>query len=134
MKKTSWSITILQCLALILIATSAFAAPYQVTKKAGDLTVNVVIDRNPPIVGKNTVEVTIRDSSAKAVTDAKVVIQYSMPAMPGMPAMSYKADGVLTGNVYKAVMDFSMSGSWNIVVRITRVEKTQTARFTIDVK
>jgi hypothetical protein len=119
---------------ILFVATSLFAANYQVTKKAGDLTVDIAIDRNPPVVGKNNVNIAIKDGNGKAVTDAKVVIQYSMPPMPGMPPMNYKADGALTGNRYRAVMDLSMSGSWSIAVRITRAEKTQTARFTIDVK
>lgn len=121
-------------LIILLIATSAFAASYQVTKRAGDLTLHVAIDRNPPVVGRNNLDIEIKDRAGKSVTDAKVVMEYSMPAMPGMPPMNYKATAVLTANRYKAVMDLSMSGSWNIVVRIVRAEKTQTARFTIDAK
>lgn len=124
----------LLCCTLLFIATSVLAAGYQVTRKAGDLTVEVAIDRNPPTVGKNNAEIAIKDTSGKAVTDAKVVIEYGMPAMPGMPAMNYKTTAALVGNRYKAVMDFSMSGSWNIIVRIMRGEKTLTARFTIDAK
>jgi len=39
--------------------------------------------------------------------------------MPGMPAMNYKADAVQKGDEYKAVMNLSMAGSWNIAVKIS---------------
>ena len=133
MKKTGLFVCSVACL-LILFLTAVQAANYQVARKAGDLTVNVTIDRNPPVVGKNNVDMAIKDSAGKSVTDAKVVVEYSMPAMPGMPAMNYKADAVLKGNRYKTVMDLSMSGSWNITIRVTRAEKTQTAKFTVDAK
>ena len=133
MKKTGLFVCSVAYL-LILFVTAVQAASYQVTRKAGDLTVDVTIDRNPPVVGKNNVDMVIKDSAGKSVTDAKVVVEYSMPAMPGMPAMNYKADAVLKGNRYKTVMDLSMSGSWNITIRVTRAEKAQTAKFTVDAK
>ena len=55
-----------------------------------------------------------------------------MPAMPGMPAMNYKTNAVLSGNKYMAKLDLSMSGAWNIVVKITNGGKTSTVKFNID--
>jgi len=66
------------------------------------------------------------------VTDAKVKVEYSMPAMQGMPAMDYKTDAELKGEEYKATIDIPMSGSWNTVVKITRGDKTSKAKFSID--
>ena len=66
------------------------------------------------------------------MTDAKVRIEYSMPAMPGMPAMNYKADAELKGYEYKAKMNLSMSGAWNVAVKITRGGKTTTVKFNVD--
>jgi len=68
------------------------------------------------------------------VTDAKVVVEYSMPAMSGMPAMNYKSTADLKSDKYVAVIEPSMSGSWNLAVKITRSGKTDTAKFTLDVK
>ena len=119
---------------LLLVAGIAYAKDYEVKKKAGDFDVQVAIDKNPPVVGDNNVKIEIKDSAGKYVNDAKVVVDYSMPAMPGMPAMNYKTDAELKGNEYKATMGLSMSGSWNIVVKITRAGKTSTMKFTVDAK
>jgi len=117
-----------------VLAGIAFAKDYEVSKKAGDYSVNAKIDRNPPVVGDNNISVEITEASGKYVTDAKVVVDYSMPAMPGMPPMNYKTDAVLKGNAYRATMNLSMSGPWNIAIKITKAGKTSTAKFTVDAK
>jgi hypothetical protein len=120
--------------ALFLIAGVVYAKDYEVTKKAGDFNVVIKIDKNPPIAGDNNLEIAIADASGKAVTEAKVALNYSMPAMAGMPAMSYKVNAELKGSVYKAKVNYSMAGSWSNELKITSAEKTVTARFTIDAK
>lgn len=117
---------------ILLVVGVAFAKDFEVKKKAGDYDVTVKIDKNPPVVGTNNVTAEIKDASGKAVTDAKVVIDYSMPAMPGMPAMNYKANAKLSGDAYKATMNLSMGGSWNIAVKITKGGKTSSVKFNID--
>ena len=91
--------------AMLLVAGIAYAKDYEVTKKAGEYNVIVKIDKNPPVVGDNNMKIDIKDASGKNVTDAKVKVEYSMPAMPGMPAMNYKTDAELKGNTYKAKMN-----------------------------
>jgi len=117
---------------LLFVAGIAYAKEYEVQKRAGDYNVEVRIDKNPPIVGDNDVTIEVKDSSGKYVTDAKVKVDYSMPAMPGMPAMNYKTDAELKGNEYKAKINLSMSGSWNVAVKITRAGKTATMKFSVD--
>ncbi|HBG92863.1 MAG: hypothetical protein A3J81_03820 [Nitrospirae bacterium RIFOXYB2_FULL_43_5] len=117
---------------LLLIAGIAYAKDYEVKKKAGEYDVEIKIDKNPPVVGDNNIEIEIKDASGKYMTDAKVRIEYSMPAMPGMPAMNYKADAELKGYEYKAKMNLSMSGAWNVAVKITRGGKTTTVKFNVD--
>ena len=73
-------------LALLLSTGLAFAKGYEVKKKAGEYRVEATMDRNPPAVGKNNLEVTIKDTAGKNVTDAQVLVEYGMPAMPGMPS------------------------------------------------
>lgn len=118
----------------LLIAGIAYAKDYEVKKKAGQYDVEVKIDKNPPVVGNNNVSIEIKDEAGKHVTDATVKVDYGMSAMPGMPAMNYKADAVLKGGEYKAVMNLSMSGPWNIAVKITRAGKTSSAKFSIDAR
>lgn len=119
-------------LILLLIAGIVYAKDYEVKKKAGDYDVTVKIDKNPPVVGDNNITIDIKDASGKNVTNAAVRVEYSMPAMPGMPAMNYKTDTDLKGNEYKGKMNLSMSGAWNIAVKITSGGKTTTVKFNVD--
>jgi hypothetical protein len=120
--------------ALLLIAGVVYAKDYEVNKKAGDYNVLIKIDKNPPVAGNNNVEIAITDASGKSVTDAKVVFNYSMPAMAGMPAANYKADAELKGTVYKTKANYPMAGSWNNEVKLAREGKTVSVRFTVDAK
>jgi len=117
---------------LLLTTGLAFAKDYEVTKKAEDYTVLVKIDKNPPVVGENNVTIEIKDAAGKNVTEAKVKLDYGMPAMPGMPPMSYKADAVLKGALYQVKMTPSMAGSWNITIQITQGDKVRRVKFNVD--
>jgi hypothetical protein len=120
-------------LGLFLFAAGPiYAKDYEVTKKAEDYTVLVKIDKNPPVVGENNVTIEIKDAAGKNVTEAKVKLDYGMAAMPGMPAMSYKADAELKGALYKAKMNPSMAGSWNVTIQITQGDKTRKVKFNVD--
>src|SRR5208283_3893548 len=102
-------------MALLLIATGvAYAKGFEVTHKAGDYNVEVSFDKTALSTGNNGLEIDIRDASGQSVTDAKVMVLYSMPAMSGMPAMNYKTMALLTGTKYAATLNLSMSGSWNV--------------------
>jgi hypothetical protein len=124
------------CLAVVLgllIVVTAFAAN-TISKKAGDYSIDFTTDKNPPVMGKNNVEITIKDQKGAPVTNAKVVVEYSMPAMSGMPPMNYKSTADLKSDKYAAVIEPSMAGAWNVAVKITRTGKTETVKFTMDVK
>jgi hypothetical protein len=121
-------------MAVLLSAGVVFAKDYEVKKKAGDFDVVVTIDKNPPVTGDNGVTVSVKDAGGKAVKDAKVIVEYSMPAMPGMPAMNYKADAVQKGDVYAATMNLSMAGPWNVAIKISAGGKNGSLKFTVDAK
>jgi hypothetical protein len=126
---------VIACMVILLLTSAVAAAKdYEVKKKAGDYDVEVKIDRNPPVVGDNNLKIEIKDGAGTYVTDAKVVVDYSMPAMPGMPPMNYKTDAQLKGNEYRATMNLSMSGPWNVAIKITRAGKTSTVKFNVDAK
>ena len=118
---------------LLLAAGLVYAKDYTVMKKAGSYTVEVKLDKNPPITGPNKMEISIKDDKGGNVTDAVVVVEYVMPAMPGMPAMNYKAKAELNGNRYLANVNFSMSGAWAVNIKITRAGKTQAVKLNVDV-
>jgi hypothetical protein len=130
MRRWSWWVVLL----VVLMAGTGFAKDYAVQKKAGDYSVEIRMDKETPVVGANNVEIVIKDKAGKAVTDAKVLVTASMPAMPGMPAMENKADAKLDGGKYTAKIDLSMGGSWNMSVRITQGGKTATAKWTVDAR
>ena len=125
---------VLAVMLVLLVAGTAAAKDYEVTKKAGDYNVVVKIDRNPPITGDNNLSVTIKDATGAEVKDAKVAVEYSMAAMPGMPAVNVKTDTELKGSEYKAKVNFSMAGGWSMAVKITRGDKTAQAKFSVDVR
>ena len=125
---------ILFLVVILLAAGVAFAKEYEVKKKTGDYQFEVAIDRNPPIVGSNIMNIGIKDGSGKPVTDAQVGVNYSMAAMPGMPPMNYNADAVLKGEKYQAALNLAMSGSWSIAIKMSRGGKSTTMRFTVDAR
>jgi hypothetical protein len=119
---------------LVFVVDTSAAREYKARKKTPDYTVEMAINRNPPIVDKNRLTLEIRDKSGRQVTDAKVLVNYYMPPMPGMPPMNYKTYAKSSGNKYVVVMDLIMSGPWNIVIKIMRSGKAATVRFAIDVR
>ncbi len=119
-------------LGVILMSGLVYARDNVMTKKAGDYNVEVRLDKNPPVVGNNKMEIELTDASGRPVTDAKVIVNYSMPPMPGMPAANYKAIALLTGTKYAATLNLSMSGPWNIAVKIIKGGKTSGIKLNID--
>ena len=120
-------------LILLLAAGVAVAKSYEVNRKAGNYSVNIKMDKNPPSVGVNNMEIAVTDKGGKPVKDAKVVVEYGMPAMPGMAPMNYKADAKPDGEKYNASLNISMPGSWSVNVRISVAGKTVSTKFTFDV-
>jgi len=124
----TWGILIL---ALLAAVPAAYSKDLELTGKAGELEVNLTIDRNPPNVGRNRMEIEIKDSSGR-VTDATVAVNYYMPPMPRMAPMNYTTNAELKSEKYRLTMDLIMAGPWIIRVMITRDGKKATAKFNID--
>jgi hypothetical protein len=122
---------VLSILILVLASGIVYAKDLEVKKKAGDYDVEAKIDRNPPIVGDNSIEIEIK-KSGNPVTDAKVLINYYMPPMPRMAPMNYKTDAKLKRDKYKATMNFIMAGPWYIAIIIAHEGKISTTKFNID--
>jgi hypothetical protein len=118
---------------LLLAVGLVYAKDYMVMKKAGDYMVHFMLDKNPPVTGENNMTVSIQDASGVYVTDATLAVEYGMPAMPGMPAMNYKAKTGLKKNQYTATLNFSMTGAWFVNLKITRAGKTQAVKLNVDI-
>ena len=89
-------------------------------KEAVSQTAKVLLSADKPLaVGANTVELLVTLDNAVA-DGAAVAVKVFMPAMPGMPAMESTVDAVsLGGGRYKADVNFSMPGTWQIHILIT---------------
>ncbi len=128
------SVTAAVILAAVLLAGSAGAGSLAASKKAGAYVVGIRIDRNPPVIGENHLDIEIRDDAGNIRSDAAVMVNYYMPPMPRMAPMNYRTDAKLKGGVYKATMHFIMEGPWVIAVKVTLAGKTTTAKFNVDAK
>jgi len=118
---------------LLLTAPLAHARGYEAKKNVGGYEVVLRIDKNPPVLGDNQIEVEIRDATGKPVKDAEVLINYYMPPMPRMAPMNYKVAAKLNGENYRAKMVLIMSGPWAIVTKIYHQGKRHTLKVSIDV-
>lgn len=109
--------------------------------KAGKYSVEATFERVPPVKGINELTIVVKDASGNNVTNVTVGVEYFMTQKTSpnqksteMPYMRSKSAAVLKDLVYKASLDFSMSGQWHIPVKITDNGKTSKADFFVVVK
>lgn len=126
---------------LLLTATVVYGWNPTLKGKAGDYKVELRFDTMKPITGVNKVSVYVADAAKKPVTDAKVEIEYFMTERVSatrkvveMPYMQNEIAAVYQGPGYKAPLDFTMSGPWNIVIKIAKDGKVSKAKFHVNVK
>ncbi len=94
------------------------AAAFQKEIKSRDTKVYITSQKQLG-TGSNTLILDIKKNE-KAVSDAKVSVKVFMPAMPGMPAMKSITDAQDLGNgKYKAKINLSMGGTWQVHIFIT---------------
>jgi hypothetical protein len=130
---------VIQKVVICLIALVTFVPlldgrDYAVRRKVDSYTVDLSINRNPPVTGKNDISIEIKDSLGKHITNAPVSVNYYMPPMPGMPPMNYTVTASPSGNGYKATMDLTMTGPWNIVIKTAVAGKQFRVATPIDVR
>jgi Cu(I)/Ag(I) efflux system membrane fusion protein/cobalt-zinc-cadmium efflux system membrane fusion protein len=78
---------------------------------------------DPPRKGSNELFLTVRDSSGKLVSDARVTAVFFMPAMPamGMAAMRVSVEAKPAGNgVYTAAVHLDSGGTWSVTALAAR--------------
>jgi hypothetical protein len=121
-------------LLFLLFISLGFASEYEVRKKAGEYSVLMAINRNPPISGENELKVLLTDAWGKPVHDAVVAAEVSMPPMLGMPMMLLRFKTRLAGDFYAGRVVFCQSGAHNVELKITRNNKVQKVKYNVDVR
>jgi len=121
----------------VLVLFSMAAPPVQALESRtmmGEYEVGIRIDRNPPSVGENPIEIEIKGSGGRRITEAQVLVNYYMPPMPRMAPMNYTTLAGLKGDRYRAVMHLIMDGPWIIALKITLGGKRSTVKFHINAR
>ncbi len=108
----------------IFLAGTLYAAQYEIVKEVDGLQVKILMDNDPPAKGKNNLNIILTDSEGKPVTKARIKVDYSMPPMKNMPTMIYKTRAKFKGGIYRAMVNLSMSGRWDIRVNVKRPGKS----------
>ena len=100
-------------IALLVVSTMQAAAFEKVAKSRS---AKVLITSEKPVTtGYNDFNIVIDEKFANAAVSIKVF----MPAMPGMPAMEFKADAKnLEDGKYEVKVNFAMSGTWQLHIFI----------------
>ena len=100
----------------------ASAVPTGAAAPAGtQITFRTVPD--PPKIGDNELEATVKDAGGKPIDDAEVTVQFFMPAMPtmNMPAMRSEAKLTPAGSgIYRGSGQVMMAGRWDATVTVVR--------------
>jgi len=108
---------------------------YETKKSAGDLSVILSAGSYPLVKGDNSLTVKITDGAGKPLTDAKVVIRYYMPPMPGMAPMEYQTQAMPSGDAYKFTANIPMEGGWRVDVSAARGDSQfPTTTFNVDAR
>jgi hypothetical protein len=68
----TWDICILT---LLMAVPAVYAKDLDLTGRAGEFEVHARLDKNPPVLGRNHMEIEIKDSGGR-VTDATVTVNY----------------------------------------------------------
>lgn len=93
------------------------------TGAAQDLEIAFVSDTDALKMGENQLEVTVRQPDGTPVTDADVLVEFYMRAMPEMNmaemrnsvALEHESDGR-----YRGAGNIMMSGGWDATVKVSR--------------
>ena len=101
---------------------------------AGGLKIATAVQPDPPRENGNVAHVEVHDAQGKAVTGAKVRLEFDMPAMGTMQAMHGGNDATENGEGrYSIPFDLGMTGSWTISIKVTASSGSATARYSLRV-
>jgi len=87
--------------------------------EAGQYRIQVQVQPDPPVAGKNTLTIIVKDDSGQAVSGAKVRAVAQMPAMGSMKKMNAPADIRETeSGIYSGELTLGMKGEWPLAVDV----------------
>lgn len=99
-------------------------------QKVGSLNVSLALSPYPPVgFQESNFGITLKDEQGQAISDASVVLDLTMPAMP-MPSNQVEAKYSDNG-LYQGTGRFTMRGLWRIEVIIQRGGAKQSAFFDV---
>ena len=104
-------------------ATTPAASPAGSTPTPVGLDIAFRIQPDPPRVGENALEVTVKDAQGRPVTDADVSVVFFMPPMPsmGMPAMRNSTTlPHAESGLYRGTGQVLSAGRWDVTVTVSR--------------
>ena len=113
------------CLTAVVVGVLV-STPFAQTTQKPALDITLTSKPNPPKAGDNTLEVTVKDASGKAVTDADVSVNFYMPPMPAMKMPEMKNTVVLKhqkAGTYSGTGQVMMAGKWDATVVVKRGDK-----------
>ena len=88
--------------------------------RVGDLEIRTELAPEAPRVGKNQLEIVLRDAEGRAVEGAELGVKVHMHAMGAMPAMGGPAATTeLGGGRYRADFELAMGGTWIVELAAT---------------
>ena len=132
--RSLWRALWVGSLLIMNFVSPVYGRDFVVTRRVQGYTLDVAINQNPPILGRNDIRMEIKDALGGYVTDAPVSVNYFMPPMPGMAPMNYTVTASPGGSGYRATMDLIMKGPWNIVVKAKVAEQQIRMTILIDVR
>ena len=104
-------------------ASSANPAGQGSSATAAGPVIDLRSEPDPPKVGDNTVEVSVKQPDGAPLGDATVTVVFSMPAMPAMNMPAMRTDATLSSEGdgrYRGTVPLSMGGTWNVAVQVSR--------------
>lgn len=119
---------------LILVSSLAFASlgAWEMKLKAKEVEVALKSDQKL-VKGDNNFAL-VPTLKGKALKGALVKLKFSMPEMPGMPAMHEQARVQEKDGTYKASVNLPMSGTWQVKVEVkTKEGKIYKGKSSVDI-
>jgi len=105
-----------------------------VTTRAGALTWTLSVEPDPPRQQGNTLWLDLEDARGEPVTGADVRLRTRMPAMGAMPEMRGTGEVSEAGDGrYQIELDFSMAGTWSLLLEVTTADARAEAEYTLTV-